>query len=57
MSDTAASKMTTLFTAVAALGALVGLMVNSGNPPDSASASSASAAVVVSAPAVAQVSN
>jgi hypothetical protein len=57
MSDTAASKMTTLLTAVAALGALVGLMVNSGNPPDSASPSSASAAVVVSAPAVAQVSN
>lgn len=46
MSETAASKLTTLCTAAAALGALVGLMVNSGNPPAMAGSVSASAVVV-----------
>jgi hypothetical protein len=47
MTESAASKLTTLCTAVAALGALVGLMVNSGNPPAAANPATTAAAVVV----------
>ena len=46
MTESAASKLTTLCTAVAAVGAMVGLMVNSGDQPDTVPASSASAVVV-----------
>ena len=47
MTESAASKLTTLCTAVAALGALVGLLVNSGNPPAAANPATTAAAVVV----------
>lgn len=46
MTESSASKLTTLCTAVAAVGALVGLMVNSGTQADTAPAPSASAVVV-----------
>jgi hypothetical protein len=43
MTESAATKLTTLCTAIAAFGALVGLMVNSGAPSDAASSPTASA--------------
>ena len=55
MTESAASKLTKLCTAVAALGAIVGLMVNSGAPTDTAPTSSASSSVSV--PAGVQFSN
>ncbi|HTK66072.1 MAG TPA: hypothetical protein VL595_27090 [Pseudonocardia sp.] len=53
MTESAASKLTKLCTAVAAVGAMVGLIVNSGAPSDSVPTSSASAASV----AVVQIAN
>jgi uncharacterized membrane protein len=50
MTESAASKMTKLCTAVAAMGALVGLVVNSGHPVDAGTAAAAAPAAV-SAPA------
>jgi hypothetical protein len=47
MTESAASKLSKLFTAVAAMGALVGLMVNSGAPTDAAGTASASAPVAI----------
>lgn len=54
MTESAASKLTKLCTAVAALGAIVGLMVNSGVPTDTAPTTSASSVTV---PAGVQFSN
>lgn len=54
MTESAASKLTKLCTAVAAVGAMVGLIVNSGAPSDSVPTSSASA---VNSVAVVQVAN
>ena len=46
MSDTTATKLTTAVTTLAALGALLGLMFNSGTPPTSAESAAANAPVV-----------
>ena len=47
MTESAASKMTKLCTAVAALGAIVGLMVNSGSPSDAGTPTAAASAAAV----------